>query len=97
MLPLLRTSALGIICLLATAAVASTVYRWVDEQGKVHYSDLVPERYRNTAKPVDAPPAEPTPEQQRAPEFDTKMPILRFWRSRFHVNQRLTHTLAEVR
>ena len=66
MLPLLRPTALGIICLMATAAVASTVYRWVDEQGKVHYSDLVPERYRNTAKPVDAPPAEPTPEQQRA-------------------------------
>ena len=30
------------------------------------------------------------------PEFDTKMPILRFWRSRFHVNQRFTHTLAEI-
>ena len=49
-----------------SGAADAAVYRWVDEQGKVHYSDLVPERYRNTAKPVDAPPAEPTPEQQRA-------------------------------
>ena len=65
MLPLLRTTALGIICLLATAAVAATVYRWVDEQGKVHYSDLVPERYKSTAKPVNDLGTEPTPEQRR--------------------------------
>mgnify|MGYP001764532594 CR=1 FL=1 len=66
-LRLRRVVAGAVLCALcSTGAVAGTVYRWVDEQGKVHYSDLVPERYRNTAKPVDAPPAEPTPEQQRA-------------------------------
>ena len=52
MRPLLRTTVLWVTCLLASVAVAATVYRWVDEQGKVHYSDLVPERYKNTAKPV---------------------------------------------
>jgi opacity protein-like surface antigen len=50
----------------ATAcAAAPTVYRWVDEQGKVHYSDIVPDRYRATAKPVDAGTAEPDAEQRR--------------------------------
>jgi Domain of unknown function (DUF4124) len=65
MLPFLRTTVLGASCLLASVAVAATVYRWVDDQGKVHYSDVVPERYRSKAKPVNAPAAEPTPEQQR--------------------------------
>jgi hypothetical protein len=50
---------------LASAAVAATVYRWVDDQGRVHYSDVVPERYRSTARPVDAPAAEPTAEQRQ--------------------------------
>jgi len=63
--PFLRTTVLGASCLLASVAVASTVYRWVDEQGKVHYSDVVPERYRSKAKPVNALAAEPTAEQQR--------------------------------
>jgi hypothetical protein len=61
----LRATVLGASWLLASVAVASTVYRWVDDQGMVHYSDLVPEWYRNKAKPVNAPAAEPTPEQQR--------------------------------
>lgn len=61
---LLRTTILAASCLLASAAIAATVYRWVDDQGKVHYSDVVPERYRSKAKPVNRPIAEPTPEQQ---------------------------------
>lgn len=32
----------------------------------------------------------------REPEFDTKTPILRFWRSRLHMNQGLTNAFAEV-
>ena len=63
--PFLRTTILGASCFLASVAVASTVYRWVEDQGKVHYSDVVPERYRSKAKPVNALAAEPTPEQQR--------------------------------
>lgn len=65
MLPFLRPAVLGAFWLLASLAVASTVYRWVDDQGRVHYSDVVPERYRSMAKPVNATAAEPTPEQQR--------------------------------
>ncbi|MBZ8141003.1 hypothetical protein CLD22_13965 [Rubrivivax gelatinosus] len=48
----------------AAAADASTVYRWVDDTGAVHYSEVVPERYRDTARPLQ-PPASPTAEQQR--------------------------------
>ncbi|MBK1713263.1 DUF4124 domain-containing protein [Rubrivivax gelatinosus] len=48
----------------AVAADASTVYRWVDDTGTVHYSEVVPERYRDTARPLQ-PPAPPTAEQQR--------------------------------
>jgi hypothetical protein len=50
---------------LALPVFGATVYRWVDEQGRVHFSDVVPEKYRNTARPVDAPAAAPSMEQRR--------------------------------
>lgn len=34
-----RLVALCILCLLLGGAVASTVYKWTDENGKVHYGD----------------------------------------------------------
>jgi|GEM_PF-6929243 hypothetical protein len=46
------------LCLLTSAWVndaVAEVYRWVDDQGKTHYSEVVPQRYQNVAKPVDAP------------------------------------------
>jgi hypothetical protein len=49
--------------LLAVPMLAATIYRWVDDQGQVHFSDVVPEKYRKTAKPIDA-PAGPSMEQQ---------------------------------
>ena len=64
MLQFLRTSVLAASCLMALAAVAATAYRWVDDQGQVHYSDAVPAQYRSKAKPVNLPNAEPTAEQQ---------------------------------
>jgi hypothetical protein len=54
------------LCLLASAAAtAATVYRWVDDQGKVHYSEVVPQRYQKTARPIDASAGQPNAEQQR--------------------------------
>ena len=35
----MRRVAFTLICLAATVALAATVYRWVDENGVVHYSD----------------------------------------------------------
>ncbi len=45
--------------LLATATVAAQVYRWVDKDGKVHFSDQPPpnEAKGVTAKKIDARPA----------------------------------------
>lgn len=61
-----RFAVFGSVWLLtAAAAQAATIYRWVDEQGRVNYSEVVPERYRSTAKPIDAAPGQPTEEQQR--------------------------------
>ena len=56
------------LCLLASTSVntaGATVYRWVDDQAKVHYSEIVPQRYQGVAKPVRAPANEPTAEQHR--------------------------------
>ena len=58
----------GALCLLASVSVnaaGATVYRWVDDQGKIHYSEIVPQPYQGVAKPVDAPANDPTAEQRR--------------------------------
>ncbi|MBI2153818.1 MAG: DUF4124 domain-containing protein [Candidatus Rokubacteria bacterium] len=49
---------------LAPSVALAQAYRWVDEQGKVHYSeglDSVPSKYRSTAKPIEFPKAPPPP------------------------------------
>ncbi len=59
---LLALSFLGM--LLAPSVALAQAYRWVDEQGKVHYSeglDSVPSKYRETAKPIEFPKAPPPP------------------------------------
>lgn len=56
----------GVAGLLACAgAVAATVYRWVDDQGRVHYSEIVPERFRGTAQALDLPGSEPDAKHRR--------------------------------
>ncbi len=59
---LLALSFLGM--LLAPFVATAQAYRWVDEQGKVHYAeglDSVPERYRATARSLEFPKAPPPP------------------------------------
>jgi type IV secretory pathway VirB10-like protein len=59
---LLALSFLGV--LLAPSVALAQAYRWVDEQGKVHYSeglDSVPAQYRATARPIEFPKAPPPP------------------------------------
>jgi hypothetical protein len=60
-----RFAAAALCALLPAAGSAATVYRWVDEQGRVHYAEVVPERYRATAKPVDVSAGAPSAAQQR--------------------------------
>jgi len=66
---LLALSFLGM--LLAPSVALAQAYRWVDEQGKVHYSeglDSVPSKYRETAKPIEFPKAPPPPPPAPSPE-----------------------------
>lgn len=56
------------LCWLASAVVnpaGATVYRWEDDQGATHYSEVVPEQYRSAAQPVDVTATEPTAEQRQ--------------------------------
>jgi hypothetical protein len=65
--PLARLFALSAALLAAgpSAVAAGTIYRWTDDQGRTHYSEVVPEQYRATAKPVSPGSPGPTPEQLR--------------------------------
>ena len=42
------------------------MYRWVDQNGKVHVSDVVPERYKKTAKRIDSTQFEASAVDRRA-------------------------------
>ncbi|MCU0927044.1 MAG: DUF4124 domain-containing protein [Hydrogenophaga sp.] len=44
---------------------AADIYRWVDDQGRTHLSDVVPDRYRDSATRIDSRRYELTPEQRR--------------------------------
>ena len=54
----MRRSAITAILLLSTAPLAAVagesdrVYRWVDEEGQVHYGDSIPARYSDLPKQV---------------------------------------------
>lgn len=49
-------------------AQAAVIYRWVDENGRTHVSDLVPERYKKSATRIDSSKSEVTPEQRQEAE-----------------------------
>src|SRR5665647_1309993 len=58
--------ALALSILWAPAPAGATdIYRWVDESGRTHMSDTVPEQYKNSATRIDPGPTELTPEQQK--------------------------------
>jgi hypothetical protein len=49
----------------ALAAGATVIYRWVDENGRTHVSDVVPEKYRNSAVRIDSGQYEVSPAQRK--------------------------------
>ena len=60
----------GFLCLMMISSahvLAGEIYRWVDEKGKTHYSDTVPEKYRESAV-TTTPHDEPSDEQRREAE-----------------------------
>jgi hypothetical protein len=56
----------AILILWCSPAAAVDMYRWVDENGKVHVSDVVPERYKKTAKRIESTQFEASDADRRA-------------------------------
>jgi hypothetical protein len=60
---------LAVVALLSTlSAQAAVIYRWVDENGRTHVSDVVPEEFKKSAKRIDSSKSEVTPEQRQDAE-----------------------------
>lgn len=66
--PSVRRLALATALLMPMGAHAADVYRWVDENGRVQFSDTVPEKYRDKATRLDTRPSELTDAQRREAE-----------------------------
>jgi len=49
-------------------AQAADIYQWVDESGRTHLSDVVPEKYKHSAKRVDSRLFEVSPQQRAEAE-----------------------------
>lgn len=49
-------------------AQATDIYQWVDESGRTHLSDVVPQKYRHSAKRVDSRLFEVSPQQRAEAE-----------------------------
>ena len=65
----MRVPILAVVLILSCSpAAAVDIYRWVDENGKVHVSDVVPERYKKTAKRIDSTQFEASEADRRAAE-----------------------------
>lgn len=47
---------------------AADIYRWVDQDGRTHISEVVPEKYRKSATRIDSRQYELTAEQRREAE-----------------------------
>lgn len=61
-----RTLLFTLFALANSAVPASEIYRWVDESGHTHVSDVVPPSYKERAVPVDTAPSQVSPEQRQA-------------------------------
>ena len=60
-----RIALFALLCSLPFTARAADVYRWVDETGKTHYGDIVPDKYKQTAKKVGVQDVETSEAQRR--------------------------------
>jgi hypothetical protein len=55
-----------LLCLAAPAVQATAICRWVDESGRTHLADSVPDRYRAQARCTDSRQYELSPDQVRS-------------------------------
>ena len=58
----MNTKLLLLLMLLASP-VSAEIYKWVDEKGKVHYGDRVPEKYKDQAGDAGVEVRQPTEEE----------------------------------
>jgi hypothetical protein len=68
MLSLAKSAVLLCFGALCFSSYATDLYRWVDENGRTHVSDSVPEKYRKSAKKVDSRQSEVSDDQRREAE-----------------------------
>lgn len=70
-----RSRAAVVLCalLFSTASAASTIYRWVDAQGRVHYGDAT--SAPQNAKAVPRPFGADVPEQGLTASAPTELPV----------------------
>ncbi|MBI2732546.1 MAG: DUF4124 domain-containing protein [Aquabacterium sp.] len=54
--------------LASSAALSAVVYRWVDDNGQTHVSDVVPDKYRRTARLVNLGTYEVSPQDRKQAE-----------------------------
>jgi len=66
MTPRLALLAAGIV--LASPLHAADIYRWVDDAGRTHLSDVVPEKYKKSAQRIDSKQFDVSAEQRREAE-----------------------------
>jgi hypothetical protein len=59
-----KVAFLLLLCSMSSGARGADIFRWLDENGKVHYGDSVPERYKQKAKRVELKDVEPTGAQR---------------------------------
>lgn len=64
----IRTLLAGALLALAFGAGAAPIYRWVDENGRTHLADVVPEKYRASATRIDTGGSEVSPQQRQEAE-----------------------------
>lgn len=64
----LRLALLICSIMLLSPLYAADIYRWVDENGRTQFSDVVPEKYKKSAKRMDSRQYELNVEQRREAE-----------------------------
>lgn len=66
---MMRRQMLVVYCALWIAAGhAADLYEWIDDQGGLHVSDIVPEKYKSRAKKIDTRTSEIPPQQRSEAE-----------------------------
>jgi uncharacterized protein DUF4124 len=68
MSPFTKSAVLLCFGALCYSAHAADIYRWVDENGRTHLSDTVPDKYKKSARKVEARPSGVSEEQRREAE-----------------------------